>query len=1767
MTKPRHFETSHSRYSSMGDRQGVKGKLAKAEVGRITPVFIPLHPVSFNHAHLYNQPRRRMSVKRRGMGSFEDVFRHLPEHRVVVCVQCEYAVRPVHVLAHLQQEHRRLAQSSRESIARTFSTLIGVANRKEDIQYPSPQDVPVTGLPVHSDGLRCTAVTEQGSQCRYICRTMQGIQQHCKQQHGWGNRQKRGDPIAKRQKHSPNKMWQDGQHCQRFFEHPHWKTYFAVTVLPPPQERSIVDIGEREKRADALIAKHMADVEAYKRERPIGGEGSRYMPMAWLDFTGWHRHLGDFKMDVLRYVQPAADEKSTEEGMSKEANGDGIEVDEEDGGLADACRATRALIRTAMKKCQDADGETGVGKPALEHINRREVGAWDKERPFYAKHTAQSIDKYSARWTKLLRYIWRTADKESRPKYRLTDRQHQVLGEFKRLARREGDGRVGVGRASVGREREWREAMQMAGLTFWIAMFDHELRDSEYESGIISGLAVLALNDRSGWMTAISYTPVCAAMMTVLRAFVVYRAWRTRTDSIRMYVASGLTESKARDTAPSVVDGVTEMADRFMTIKEFRGKPTPMDRIYRQKAYGIAIRDGENVAPRTAWSKSEDELRIDDIAFTMDDIRSVVHGVLESARVRLDSLMFINETSGPGQRPPLDIDRLFDNPAETDEDWNFLKDSRSEFSVEGHKWLWKRIQKDDALGLRFTDGASADAACLEDVKWNETGVEEYFRQVRRFKEDLIVLVHMSAGAPARSTELTSITTANPMGGRGRRSVYIERGMVAFVPDYGKMTSHSGKVKVIHRYTPREVGKLVVYYLWIVEPFVQLLQAGSRQQREYSRSLWEPKPERSWEDGWGDDGVGAEEVEGGEEVEEGEEEGVNTDEAVDSGRTHEWEEIGNDMPMPSPPEPLNVDGFWNTDRVRRAIQSEWMSRFEVNMTINRWRQCYPAIQRKFTRDREVAGMLDVLYDDRHGRAKKEAVSHIIEDAVERQSGHSREREEQNYGRGVFDSPFTTESLQAAFRRVSVDWHRFLRFDSAFESEQANPDVRERIRKEREEECFRRWKWIRRIDIDAQLKRIVGDTAEFRGLQRPGLTAIIERQLRVLIVMRTGGGKSLFFMLPAAGSQDGVTVVVVPLNALRTDLKQRCDRIGIASAEWEGGRRPPYHARIVFVTPEAAVQEAFGRFMNEKVASGQLDRVVVDECHVIIEEEEQPFRPDILRLYKMTEKHTQVVFLTATLPPIEEPQFFRAIGLERTDVVLFRDVTTRPNIAYSVVEYERTEMREAVQRIVEEKKRQYPLPGQIIVYCKQIQQATTLAQALGCSVFHRKVGTAEEKGRILRRFTAGAEQVITATNAFGLGIDAPSIRVVIHVGLRPSMKQYAQESGRAGRDERASEAIIMRANWTDEQGHRQKESEYRFAAPMKEFLSGERCRRIPLDRLMDGRVDRVTCEVGEHRCDVCRGQVRGRNGQRNIVNVQPSRERVGKRRRSETVGRVPDDVEEGVPIEDEDISQEGCNIDTNMNGCERADRAERPGDDPEVRAVQETQRVEHQREQERQEVERRRKEELQDAEDEREREVRAEYEQNSLRQFTIELGERARRIGSGGQAVDELIDRFRSYQGKCAICRAHGISDRSHTDWRKCPVEGGMKELMTRTWASLGEVQFVDYARCTPCWAPQSVCHTWIEGRSNGRPTYRYCGQHRCQYMGVLRDATAAVLTIVGWDGDGVGNVVDAWIIEEAEKHGIREETDRGAQARQFFGAKIRDGVVEMSGLCRLFQIWG
>jgi superfamily II DNA helicase RecQ len=128
-------------------------------------------------------------------------------------------------------------------------------------------------------------------------------------------------------------------------------------------------------------------------------------------------------------------------------------------------------------------------------------------------------------------------------------------------------------------------------------------------------------------------------------------------------------------------------------------------------------------------------------------------------------------------------------------------------------------------------------------------------------------------------------------------------------------------------------------------------------------------------------------------------------------------------------------------------------------------------------------------------------------------------------------------------------------------------------------------------------MMGKTAQFRGVQEEAMVAIVAGESLVVVVMLTGGGKSLLFMLPVWVEQGGTTVVVILLIALRGDMMRRCKLFGISCAAWEG-RCPSDAAAVVLVTPESAVGEEFATFLNRLRATWQLDRIVIDECYIVL-----------------------------------------------------------------------------------------------------------------------------------------------------------------------------------------------------------------------------------------------------------------------------------------------------------------------------------------------------------------------------------------------------------------------------------------------------------------------------------------------------------------------------------------------------------------------------------------
>jgi len=540
------------------------------------------------------------------------------------------------------------------------------------------------------------------------------------------------------------------------------------------------------------------------------------------------------------------------------------------------------------------------------------------------------------------------------------------------------------------------------------------------------------------------------------------------------------------------------------------------------------------------------------------------------------------------------------------------------------------------------------------------------------------------------------------------------------------------------------------------------------------------------------------------------------------------------------------------------------------TISSWRHISIAITRRYFRNGTTAHAALLGEADEGYGSENDSDSEAEQDSPwDTQACHRSLTAGLIYGRLITEGCFETNERRVNFRFISEEWHKLLGFPSAISGfgdvlipgrKRKTPSLHYEAMKNLQ---LRRWKTLRRINIDQELGRLYGDHVRFRGKQREAVDAIMMNKSPVVIIMGTGSGKSLCFMLPAASCPGGLTIVIVPLVSLQGDLMDRCQKLKISCAEWRSDRVPG-DVSIVFVTPESAMTKRFLDFLESRRVMAKVDRIVVDECHTIMEGS-LTFRPKLRELGTLALVGLQMVYLTATLPPADEAAFFSMVNARREDVVMIRAKTTRRNVAYSVRSVTATTAEEAVAAVVEEarvtidrKLEEHPWPAKIIVYCQRVEATEDLAGKLGCDAYHREIDTRDGKAERLKFWMSGTKReqygdgrVIVATNALGLGIDVPDIRAVVHIEMPSRMADYAQQSGRAGRDGQRSEAIVIRL---DAQGRSRRVRPLMAEhAAADRYIRGDACRRVILDSVMDGRNDREGCEDGEELCDVCQRQV--------------------------------------------------------------------------------------------------------------------------------------------------------------------------------------------------------------------------------------------------------------------------------------------------------------------------
>ena len=313
--------------------------------------------------------------------------------------------------------------------------------------------------------------------------------------------------------------------------------------------------------------------------------------------------------------------------------------------------------------------------------------------------------------------------------------------------------------------------------------------------------------------------------------------------------------------------------------------------------------------------------------------------------------------------------------------------------------------------------------------------------------------------------------------------------------------------------------------------------------------------------------------------------------------------------------------------------------------------------------------------------------------------------------------------------------------------------------------------------------------FRDLQEDIITSIGQGK-DTLGLMPTGGGKSITFQVPAL-AQEGLCIVITPLIALMKDQVQNLRKRGIkALAIYSGMKRQEIiialencifgDYKFLYISPERLDTEIF----RAKLRSMKVSMITVDESHCI-SQWGYDFRPAYLKIAEIREllPGVPVLALTATATPevVKDIQ----VRLNFREGQVFRMSFERKNLAYIVraTDNKTGELLHILKR----------LPGSAIVYARsrrRTKEITELLQNEGITAdfYHAGLDNAVKDMR-QKRWQQGECRVIVATNAFGMGIDKPDVRLVVHVDLPDSIEAYFQEAGRAGRDGDKAYAVIL------------------------------------------------------------------------------------------------------------------------------------------------------------------------------------------------------------------------------------------------------------------------------------------------------------------------------------------------------------------------------------------
>ena len=511
---------------------------------------------------------------------------------------------------------------------------------------------------------------------------------------------------------------------------------------------------------------------------------------------------------------------------------------------------------------------------------------------------------------------------------------------------------------------------------------------------------------------------------------------------------------------------------------------------------------------------------------------------------------------------------------------------------------------------------------------------------------------------------------------------------------------------------------------------------------------------------------------------------------------------------------DVNGPWSTDKLTKALVRESTTRLGFRMTIQEFRHIAIAIDKKFIRGHDAEADEDEDDED---------------DVHDLMSAHSSRIAIARYAR-MHDllKGLTPESIDI-FRKISDLWQRWFGLVSR-QGQIVSTQPIDQL--DTEEETVE-------TKITMQLHNLYGRQAKFRSQkQREAVMAAANGTNELFIILPTGAGKSLAFMLPTMLPTAKTTVIITPLVALANDIYERCMNSTINVIIY--GTHELRRARVVIVVTESAITDQFKQFITDLYLKERLDRIVFDECHKLIHDIN--FRPRMVELRHIC-MNVQFIFMTATFPPTMVDKFMELMMIRSPTII--RAANHKANVRYNVSILNGSNIKQQIRMIISNVTELCQTSEKVLVFCQSRAECDSWARQFNCRAYY---STSKDKDRTLAEWKSGT---LFATGSLGAGVDISGIKYIIHVGKPYGMIDFDQEVGRGGRNGEPVESIILLSN---EEFMKIKGERGELMGPddraMCEFIITASCRRVGMSIYMNGVDYEMNCDgLKGELCDNC------------------------------------------------------------------------------------------------------------------------------------------------------------------------------------------------------------------------------------------------------------------------------------------------------------------------------